>query len=504
MRHSFRLKIGLLSVLLSGGLLLAFGVFASSVLDRVGLDRIDRELLALTDGQVRKSQPPGHWERFDDSLRSIYGEDIAKQFVVKTTLVDGDELYASGEWPSGLPLDSLPLSLDGVPAEAPGGPPKEDDWRARGRREGRQRPYEESSRRPPPRRLRVRGPVYATLGGQEGEWRAMSIGNEEVTLSIAMDLAGLHAETRRFRRAFLIATPVGLLLLAAGGWLIGHVALRPVNVIARTAEAVTSRRLDERIANRNVDQEFQRLTDVINGMLERLERGFQQATRFSADAAHELKTPVAILQAQVERCLQRAADGSDEQREYAEQLDELQRLKSILRKLLLLSQADAGKLPLALESVNLAERVRAAVDDVAMLAPDRKTRVDAPAEVFVQADPDLLNQVIGNLVSNAIKFGDAGSLISVELATRGGQACLTVENAGSSIREQDRERIFERFYRVDESRSRDVEGAGLGLSLAREIARAHGGELTLERSDETGTTFALRFPLAPMNTSAQA
>ncbi len=494
MLHSFRLKIGLLSMCLSGLVLLGFGLFASSVLNQVGRARIDRELRALADAQVRVSQPPNHWQRFDNSLRSIYGEAAAKQFIVKATLVSGVTLYATGEGATDLPPDALPLSLAGI-EKIPDMPSDEDNERAQNRTEGRQGADAEFDKPPRRRHLGVQGPVYETIAGLDGEWRAMTLANKEVTLSIAMNLAGLDAETHHFRRELLIVAPFLLFLLATGGWLIGHVALRPVNGIARTAEAVTAQRLGERIVNGNVDQEFQRLTDVINGMLERLERGFQQATRFSADAAHELKTPLAILQAQVERCLQRATDGSDEQREYAEQMDEIQRLKTILQKLLLLSQADAGKLPLSIECINLSERVRSAVDDVEMLAPERNTRVDAPAELLIQADPDLLNQVIENLLSNAIKFGDAGSSIGIQLSILGKQACLTVKNVGPVISEHDREKIFERFYRVDESRSRDIEGTGLGLSLAREIARAHGGDLVLERSDGTDTIFTLQLPL---------
>jgi len=230
-------------------------------------------------------------------------------------------------------------------------------------------------------------------------------------------------------------------------------------------------------------------------MLERLERSFRQATRFSADAAHELKTPLAVLQAQIERSLQRAADDSPEQRDYAGQLEELQRLKATLRKLLLLSQADAGQLPLSLARVNLAELVRSAENDIAMLAPGRKTRVDTPDELFVQADVDLLSQVLGNLVSNAVKFGDADGLIELALTEQNRQAVLTVSNTGTPIPPGDQAKVFDRFYRADASRSREIEGTGLGLSLAREMARAHGGDLVLAQSDAQRTTFALRLPV---------
>ncbi len=497
MLHSFRLKIGLLSVFISGILLLGFGSFTTSVLNRVGRERIDRELRALADAQIRKEQPPGHWRRFDDSLRSIYGTSAAKQFVVQATHLEDGLLYATPNWPPDAPQDALPLALDlsAAPYQE-AGTEAANRHPSEGRDGERPRPFDEPPRPPPPRQMRVRAPVYATIGKPDHLWRAMTIANEEVTLSIAMNLSGLQAEIRRFQRALLVAAPLGLLLLAAGGWLIGHVALRPVNVIARTAELVTAHRLAERIPDGRADKEFKRLIALINGMLERLERSFQQATRFSADAAHELKTPLAILQAQTERCLQQAADGSPAQREFAEQLDEVQRLKAILRKLLLLSQADAGHLPLSLERINLADTVREAADDVRMLAPDRQTTVAAPAALVVEGDADLLNQAIENLTSNAVKFGDQGGGIALALGEHDGQAVLTVSNTGGPIPAQDHDRVFDRFYRADKSRSREIEGSGLGLSLAREIARAHGGELVLQQSEELETVFALTLPLA--------
>ena len=497
MLHSFRLKIGLLSVGLSGLLLVGFAVLAVSALIRLGLDRIDRELRVLADAQVRRAQPAGHWWVFEDSLRAIYGDDASKQFLVKATRRNGELLHATANWPKELPGDAIPLSLDAAPESPSEGPRPDRELRpARGGDGQRAGLADAPPPPPPPRRLPVRGPVYATLGGPSGTWRVMTIANSDVALSIAMSLSGLHAETRRFQGALLVGVPLGLLLIVSGGWLIGHLALRPVNLIARTAESVTAHRLDARIPDRQADIEFRRLIWLINGMLERLENSFMQATRFSADAAHELKTPLAILQAQVERSLQRAADGAAEQCEYAEQLDEIQRLKVILGKLLLLSRADAGQLPVNRERLNFTDIVRAAADDVRMLAPDRKTTVQAPEAVTVMGDPHLLGQVIENLSSNAVKFGDAGGAITMTLAQQEGRMVFSIANTGRPIPGEDQDKVFERFYRGDKSRSREVDGAGLGLSLAREIARAHGGEVTLECSDERGTTFTLILPMA--------
>lgn len=494
--HSFRLKIGLLSLCISGVLLLGFGLFAVATLNRVACERIDRELRALVDFQIRKSQPEDHWRRFDESLHTIYGEQAARQFLVQVTRRSGELLHASSNWPADLPERQFPLRLDGAPADASSNLGSPDNRRPRPP-DGEPPVHPELPPRPePPPHMDVRGPVYATVHAAHEEWRVMTLANGEVAVTIAMNLSALHAEIARFQRALFVVAPLGLLLLVAGGWLVGHMALRPVSLMARTAESVTARRLDARIPDTKADAEFRRLTVLINNMLERLERSFQQATRFSADAAHELKTPLAVLQAQAERSLQRAQDGSEEQRECAEQLDEVQRLKTILRKLLLLSQADAGTLPLSIGPVNLAGLVRAACDDIQMQVPARTTTLQAPAELLVQADADLLKQAIENLASNAIKFGDANGTIRIELARRDNRAVLSVSNTGTPVPAADRERIFARFYRADKARSRRIEGTGLGLNLAREIARAHGGDLALAGSDEHLTTFTLRLPCA--------
>ncbi len=492
--RSFRLKIGLLTLCLSGILLLAFGVFAVSALNRMACERVDRELRALVDFQIRKSQPEDHWRRFDESLSTIYGEPTVRQFLVQVTRCNGEKLYASSNWPSDLPQQQFPLSLNGAPVEAPPNLPPDNRRPPRPADERPDQPKPQPHPEPPPH-MTVRGPVYATQPAAHTSWRAMTLANDEVVVTIAMNLAGVHAEIARFQQALILAAPLGLLLLVAGGWLVGHMALRPVNLIARTAESVTAQRLNARIPDANADTEFRQLIALINNMLGRLERSFQQATRFSADAAHELKTPLAILQAQAERSLQRASDGSIDQREYAEQLEEIHRLKTILRKLLLLSQADTGQLPLSRAPVNLVQLVHATCDDIQMLAPDRKINLRVPAELTVSADVDLLNQAIENLVSNAIKFGDAEGPIAITLAHHIDRAVLSVSNTGTPIPAADCDRIFERFYRADKSRSRKIEGAGLGLSLAREIVRAHGGDLVLVQSNEHGTKFELSLPM---------
>jgi len=311
---------------------------------------------------------------------------------------------------------------------------------------------------------------------------------------IAVSLQPLAEMLHRLQTAMLAAAVPGLLLIAAAGGFLASRAMRPVAALTRTAERITAQDLSRRIPTTRQAQEFQRLTEVFNDMLNRLEKSFQQATRFSADAAHELKTPLTILQGQLEESLRSAEDGSELQKLCAGLLEEVQRLKNIVRKLLLLSLADAGELKIHLESIDLSQLIESTIEDARILAPALHIESSIAPGAAVAADPDLLGQVLQNLVSNAIKYNTDGGLVRMELSRDANMFRLAVTNSGEPIPGEAQARLFERFYRGDPSRSKAVEGVGLGLSLAREIARAHGGDLVLAGSDASGTTFELRLP----------
>ncbi|MEI8206555.1 MAG: ATP-binding protein, partial [Kiritimatiellales bacterium] len=280
------------------------------------------------------------------------------------------------------------------------------------------------------------------------------------------------------------------------GWLLALMALRPVRTIAKTVGKITARNLDRRISVVRADHEFRQLVTLINQMLDRLETSFKQAVRFSADAAHELKTPLTILQGELENALQAATDGSADQSTYKELLDEVQRLKSIIRKLLLLAQADSGQMVLTKETVDLTRMIEDVRDDIQVLAPGLEVRAELQPEVKITADPDLLTQVIQNLASNAVKFCRGKSPVILSLKTEGDRAVFRISNRGETIPPEERGQVFERFYRANKSRNRSIDGAGLGLSLAREIARAHGGTLELEDGADDRTVFCLTLPTA--------
>jgi len=488
MFRSFKLKMALFSLCTSGAILLAFASLFMSVMRRAGLERIDRHLHALAGGQLQRPLPPEHWARFDDSLTALFGENTRRRFLVRALDREGRTVYTSPRWPASLEPAVPPLPGMDDPRDWPGPPPR--------------RPFPLGGE--PPRRLRVSPPRFLTLQADGRSWRFAAMRNPHVTLFVGTDLAELQAELKRFQTAFAVAGPLGLLLLAAGGWLLAGQALRPVGILARVAAGMTAKGLSRRVQTPGADREFQALTDVINGMLNRLERSFGQAARFSADAAHELKTPLTILQGQLSQALQSAPSDSDEQRTYAGLLEEVQRLKSIVRKLLLLAQSDSGQLRLALERVCLTAEVESLFEDAPILAPGLTVRSDLAPDVRVMADPELLRQVLQNLFSNAVKYNREGGVIECSLRQEAGNATLRLANTVAGDLKIDRERLFDRFYRGDPSRNRRVDGSGLGLSLAREISRAHGGELTAE-ADETREgwiAFRLTLPCCESEQSA--
>ena len=372
----------------------------------------------------------------------------------------------------------------GRPNGPPGGPP-----------EGRfGRPGPPPRRGGRGRRDPLATPEFETREADGVRWRLGVLGDRANVLVLGQNLRDFDAEMTQRRWAFLGALGIACLLIALGGSLIAKRALRPIETLTATAEGMTAKELDQRIPETQEDREFMRLIGVFNAMMERLEKSFHQATRFSADAAHELKTPLTILQGELEQAMQRAPVGSDEQQVYTSLLDEVTRLKGIIRKLLLLSRADAGQLRIQGKPVNVSSIVQGLAEDMEILAPTLKLEMQAQPELWIQGDSDLIRQVLGNLTNNAMKYNRRGGLIRIYLRGDAEQVRFSIANTGKTIKEADRDRIFERFYRTDSSRNRNVGGVGLGLSLAREIARAHRGDLTLGKNSDGMVSFTATFP----------
>ncbi|MCA8924020.1 MAG: HAMP domain-containing protein [Planctomycetes bacterium] len=337
--------------------------------------------------------------------------------------------------------------------------------------------------------------IYTSYALPSGPWRVGSFPAGSHTLHVAVNLSTFEARAAQVHRMFLGALAAAFLVAGGGGWWIASRALKPVTALGDAAEQITAAQLDRRIPEVGVDEEFARLIRVFNAMLERLQGSYLQAVRFSADASHELKTPLAVIQGEVETALGNVPDGTPAQAALGSILEEIQRLKGLMHALLVFSRLDAGTLQLQRQPFDLAACVRETCEDGADLAPELRFEVEVPDALPVEADPSLLPSAVRNLIGNASKYNRADGWVKVELASADGRARLRVSNSGPVIAPEHREQIFDRFFRADPSRTGG--GHGLGLSLAREFARAHGGELTLVESGPEGTVFELTLAASP-------
>jgi heavy metal sensor kinase len=320
------------------------------------------------------------------------------------------------------------------------------------------------------------------------------------TLRLGVDKYYVEETRDDLMIAYLCAGPALLLLVAAGGWWIAGRALAPVRRVAAAAELITARRLDQRLPVPGSGDEIAELARVLNRMIDRLEASFLQATRFSADASHELKTPLTILRGEIEQALREPALSEGQESLLANLLEETQRLTEITEALLLLSRADAGRLELELEPLDLPALLGEILEDVEILAAPRGITIDAqvPGDATVRGNAQFLRQVLLNLFDNAIKYNEAGGAIRVRVECADSRVTICVANTGPGLTAEQGARVFDRFYRAEPSRNSATTGHGLGLSICREIARAHDGELTIVAPGEPGwTEFRVTLPMAP-------
>lgn len=486
-----RLKIALLSATVSGLVLFAFGLAVWLLLGRQKLESVDTEIRSLGTRHPGWLANRGNYQRLDDALEFIFGAAHENQIILLVKDAGGAVLHTSSGWPKELDPAELDCRLVNDPnATTVGG----GSGRGRG---GAGRGLGPGAGGGQVTFTKI--PKFQTVTASDAEWRLGMLGTDDTTLVIGLNYAAARAELNRIRNAFLLALPGALLLVGFGGWVVAGRALRPLSLIAETAERVTARGLDQRIPESRESPEAERVIKVLNRMMDRLQASFRQATRFSADASHELKTPLAIMQGELENALQAATPGSSEQQLFTNLLEETQRLKTITQSLLLLAQADAGQLKLVAAPMDLSAALADMIEDARVLAAGAQLQfeVQIQAGVTLAADRALLHTAVFNLLTNATKYNEPGGRVEIRLRAEGGQIRLTVGNTGPGIPAVEHPKIFERFYRAHHAEQPRADGLGLGLSLAREIIRAHGGELTLQESRPGWTCFAVRLPSSP-------
>ena len=336
-----------------------------------------------------------------------------------------------------------------------------------------------------------------TAATTEATWRLVVRPTKTFTLVLAYDLAEVHEIMGDLFLAYGLSVPVVVAIAAFGGWWVAGRALRPIRTLARAVEGVHAERLDHSLPVPPATDEIHRLTVSFNSMLERLANSFSQARRFAADASHELRTPLTIMRAEIERLLREPGISSSQEKRLISLQEEIDRLDHITENLLLLARFDAGSAMPEPTRVDLSELARDACEDAELMGTARGIAVESeiPEQVAVSGNAAHLRRVLLNLLDNATKFNVQGGKVRCTVAMEGGRVVLRVGNTGPGIPEASKSRLFERFFRGDSSRGRTT-GHGLGLSLSREIARAHAGELTLSNDITPGwTIFELSLPL---------
>ena len=325
------------------------------------------------------------------------------------------------------------------------------------------------------------------------------------TTSIARIVAGSSTSTteelwRDLLRSMLMLAPVVLLIGGTAAYVIGGVAVRPITTIISELEAITDgRSLHRRLGGADArGDELARLTSTLNAMIERLENSFGGLRRFTADASHELKTPLTVLRASIERAMM-ARRGSNEQMEFLEQaLNEVTRMADLVNSLLSLARADEGRFDLVREVVLLDGVLRDIAETATILGEPNGILVQVTEcePLSIDGDTPRLRQLLLNLVENAIKYTTVGGTVELSLVAEHGAAVLTVKDSGMGIAAADLPFIFERFWRADRARSRASghTGTGLGLAISQYIAQAHGGTLTALSRLGRGSTFTLTLP----------
>jgi len=300
-----------------------------------------------------------------------------------------------------------------------------------------------------------------------------------------------------FTRYLLWFAPLLLLGASAVGYWLSHRALAPVDALARTARTISGHNLSSRLEKLQTGDELQRLSDTLNEMLARIESAFLRITEFTADASHELRTPIALIHIEAELALRKSRNEGEYRDALRHILVEADRTTKLIEELLTLARADSGSEALSIHSLDLLTLLRDSAAKWAQVASLRNLQFEAHLNVAnlpVMGDEGALRRVIDILLDNAFKYTPAPGKVTLSAEEKHDRIVISIEDTGLGIAAQDQARIFERFYRVDKARSRELGGAGLGLAIAQWIVQLHKGSITVSSELQKGSVFRLELP----------
>jgi two-component system OmpR family sensor kinase len=346
-----------------------------------------------------------------------------------------------------------------------------------------------------------RAPSFATDPRARKRLVALAASMDGVNYEVVVveTLDGLLGQLARVRRIIFVGLPAALLLAAAGGYLLVRKSLQPVVTISEQAAHISAQNLDERLQITNPKDELGRLAGVFNELLSRLEASFRIMREFMADASHELRTPLAVIQGESEVSLSRDGTAADYRGSLGVVNKQARRMARIVSDMLALARADAGHQHLLVEELYLNDLVEDCCRTAQTLAVPKGVQLtfEGSQDVSFRGNEELLKRMAVNLLDNAIHYTPSGGSVSVKLASEPPWVRLSVCDTGVGIPPECLERVFDRFYRVNQSRARADGGSGLGLSIVKLAAESHQGSVHLISQLGRGSTFTVRLPLDP-------
>jgi heavy metal sensor kinase len=439
---------------LSLGVFGSVAYFAMSHSIRAAVDAGLRQRLEGLRVIISKSAPEGEADLKDELSEFDAGQGGGGR--VRVADPSGRELYASPGMES-----SSPAELDA------------DDFR--------------------PFNVKFHGANFRVLRG------TIEVGGNRYSVEVAVYTEDFDRAIDRFRVVLYSVAPLFLALAALGGYWMSRRALTPVDEIIRAARRIGVTSLSERLVVPKTGDELERLAGTLNEMLQRLDASFQRIIQFTADASHELRTPISVMRTNAEITLRKPRSESEYRDALSHILHETEKLSHLIEELLEMARADSGVATLHLVRTNLNETLEKACRQARVLAEAKQLTASEhlPDEpVWIEADPAALERLFLIFLDNAVKYTQPGGRIDVQLTSHDGIAITEIRDTGIGIAKEDITHIFERFYQADRSRSRENGGSGLGLAIGRWIAQTHGGDIDVESELSRGSSFRIQLPLA--------
>jgi heavy metal sensor kinase len=329
--------------------------------------------------------------------------------------------------------------------------------------------------------------------------QTVEVGAASYDIETAMSIEDFDRSLKQFRVLLVGLGPAFLILAAWGGHWLSRRALAPVDQITMAARSIGAQDLSRRLTVPRTSDELERLADTLNEMLGRLEAAFRSITQLTADASHELRTPVSVMRTDAEITLRKPRSEAEYRQALSRILAEAEKVSHLIEQLLVLARADSASaaLPLVRSSLNAA--LESACLQAGILAEAKHLSFSqsmAEDPLWVDGDPASLERLFVILLDNAVKYTPSGGHVDVRLVSDDGFAVASIRDTGVGIASEDIAHVFDRFYRADRARSRDSGGTGLGLSIGRWIAEAHRGEIRVQSEPAKGSTFQVRIPLS--------